>query len=196
MAEIRAKHPRFIAAVAADAKATCAYRGERSEFKSRGDLLVQVLRLVWVSDAFSAQVLYRAKARLQALGVPVLPRLAHHFAMKTKQVCIGDWVVIQPGMYIAHGQVVIGGLIEIDRGVVLFPWVTIGLRAGCAHGPTIGRNVRLGTGAKVIGPVKIGDGARIGANAVVVDDVKANTTVAGVPARRIAPKGPASGSGS
>lgn len=183
MAEIHAKHPRFRAAVAADAKVTCAYRGERSKFTSRGDLLVQVLRLMWVSDAFSAQVLYRAKASLQALGIPVLPRLAHHWAMKTKQVCIGDWVVIQPGMYIAHGQVVMGGLVEIDRGVVIFPWVTIGLQAGNGRGAKIGRGVHLGTGAKVIGPVRIGDGARVGANAVVVDDVAPNTTVAGIPAR-------------
>jgi serine O-acetyltransferase len=185
MAEIRAKHPRFIAAVAADAKVTCAYRGERFAFKSRGDLIVQVLRLMWVTDAFAAQVLYRAKARLQALGIPVLPRLCHHWAMKTKQVCIGDWVVIQPGMYIAHGQVVMGGLIEIGRGVVIFPWVTIGLRAGDGTGARIGRNVRLGTGAKVIGPVTIGDGARIGANAVVVGDVAPDTTVVGVPARPV-----------
>jgi serine O-acetyltransferase len=185
MAEIRAKHPRFIAAVAADAKVTCAYRGERFEFKSRGDLLVQVLRLIWVSDAFSAQVLYRAKARLQALGVPVLPRLLHHLAMRSKQVCIGDWVVIQPGMYIAHGQVVMGGLIEIARGVVIFPWVTIGLQAGNGNGAVIGKGVHIGTGAKVIGAVKIGDGARIGANSVVLKDVAPNTTVVGAPARPV-----------
>jgi serine O-acetyltransferase len=185
IAEIRAKHPRFIAAVVADAKVTCGYRLERSEFNGRADMLVQVIRLMWVSDAFSAQVLYRAKARLQALGVPILPRLFHHWAMKSKQVCIGDWVVIQPGMYIAHGQVVMGGLIEIGRGVVIFPWVTIGLRAGDGNGASIGRNVRLGTGAKVIGPVTIGDGARVGANAVVVNDVEPNTTVVGAPARPV-----------
>ena len=185
MAEIRAKHPRFAAAVAADAKITCAYRGERATFTGRGDLVAQVLRLMWVSDAFAAQVAYRAKARMQTLGIPVLPRLAHHFAMSKAQVCIGDPVVIEPGMYIAHGQVVIGGLVEIERGVVIFPWVTIGLRAGRNVGPTIGKNVRFGTGAKVIGPITVGDGARVGANAVVVDDVAPQTTVGGIPARPI-----------
>lgn len=184
-AEIRAKQPRFVAAVAADAKVTCAYRGERFKFKGRVDLLAQVLRLMWVSDAFAAQVAYRGKARMQALGVPILPRLAHHFAMSKAQVCIGDTVVVQPGMYIAHGQVVIGGLVEIRRGVVIFPWVTIGLRGGNNNGARLGRNVRLGTGAKVIGPVTIGDGARIGANAVVVDDVAPHTTVVGIPARPV-----------
>jgi serine O-acetyltransferase len=185
LAEIHARHPHFLAAVVADAKATCAYRGERSEFRGLIDALAQAMRLVWVSDAFSAQVAYRAKARLQALGVPVLPRLLHHLAMKSKQVCIGDWVVIQPGMYIAHGQVVMGGLIEIGRGVVIFPWVTIGLQAGNGNGAEIGKGVHIGTGAKVIGAVTIGDGARIGANAVVVKDVAPNTTVIGAPARPV-----------
>jgi serine O-acetyltransferase len=138
---------------------------------------------MWVSDAFLAQALYRAKARLQSLGVPILPRLAHRLAMMTGQVCIGDPVVMQPGVYIAHGQVVIDGFVKIGPGVVFFPWVTIGLRAGNFHGPTIGRDVHIGTGAKVIGPVTVGAGARIGANAVVVDDVAERTTVVGIPAR-------------
>ena len=138
---------------------------------------------MWVSDAFLAQALYRAKARLQALGVPVLPRLAHRLAMITGQVCIGDPVVVQPGVYIAHGQVVIDGFVHIGRGVVLFPWVTIGLRAGNFRGPSIGQDVHVGTGAKVIGPIQIGAGARIGANAVVVNDVPEGATVVGIPAR-------------
>jgi len=183
MAEIRAKHPRFIAAVAADARHACGYRGERAEFRGRLDIAAQVLRLMWVSDAFAAQVFYRAKARMQALGIPVLPRLAHHLAMEKAQVSIGDMVVIQPGMYLPHGQVVIGGLVEIRRGVVIFPWVTIGMRSGRGGAIKIGKNVRIGTGAKVLGDVNLGDGVRIGANAVVLDDVAPRTTVVGIPAR-------------
>jgi serine O-acetyltransferase len=183
MAEIRAKHPRFFAALVADARTTAAYRAERSEFRGRTDALVQALRLMWVSDAFAAQALYRAKARLQSLGIPILPRLAHRLAMMTAQVCIGDPVVMHPGVYIAHGQVVIDGFVEIRRGVVIFPWVTIGLRAGNFNGPKILEGVHIGTGAKVIGPITIGTGARIGANAVVVGDVAAHKTVVGIPAR-------------
>ena len=59
----------------------------------------------------------------------------------------------------------------------------IGLRAGNYQGATIERNVSIGTGAKIIGPVRIGEGATIGANAVVVDDVPAGATAVGVPAR-------------
>lgn len=185
MRSIRARHPRFFHAVLADARVAASYRAERNEFRSRGDALLQAARLAWVSDAFLAQVLYRAKARLQALGVPVLPQIAHRLAMMLAQVCIGDPVVVEPGVYIAHGQVVVDGLATLGHGVVLFPWVTIGLRAGDFGGPTLGRHVHVGTGAKIIGPVTLGERARVGANAVVVDDVPAGVTVAGSPARPV-----------
>jgi serine O-acetyltransferase len=183
IAGVRAKHPRFVDALIADAKVSASYRGERSEFRSRADAVAQSLRLMWVSDAFLAQACYRAKARLQSLGVPVLPRLAHRMAMMTAQVCIGDPVVVDAGVYLAHGQVVIDGFVEVHRGVVIFPWVTVGLRAGDVRGPTIGPDVHIGTGAKIIGPVTVGPRARIGANSVVVDDVAEGITVVGSPAR-------------
>jgi serine O-acetyltransferase len=182
-AALRARHPRVWTAICEDARVTARHRGERHEFRSRLDTVTQIVRLAWVSDAFFAQALYRAKARLQALGVPVLPRLLHRWAMASAQVCIGDPVVIAPGIYIVHGQVVADGLVEIGAGVVISPFVTIGLRAGDVTGPTIERHVSIGTGAKLIGPVTVGAGARIGANAVVVDDVAAGTTVVGAPAR-------------
>jgi serine O-acetyltransferase len=161
------------------------YRGERHDFRSRTDLALQMIRLAWVSDAFFAQALYRCKARLQALRVPLLPRICHRWAMRSAQVCIGDPVVIGPGLYLAHGQVVIDGLVEIGPGAVIFPWVTIGLRAGQPRGATLGASVTIGTGAKVIGPVQLGEGAHVGANAVVVGDVAAGSTVVGAPARPV-----------
>jgi serine O-acetyltransferase len=182
---LRARHPHLREALVADAKITAAYRGERSEFRSRLDVAVQLIRLAWVSDAFLAQALYRLKARLQALGVPVLPRVAHRLAMALAQVSIGDPVVVEPGVYIVHGQIVIDGPVEIHSGVTIAPWVTIGLRGGDFRGATIERDVSIGTGAKVIGDVRVGEGARIGANAVVVDDVPAGVTVVGAPARAV-----------
>jgi len=185
IAGVRAKHPHFFDALLADARVAASFRGERSEFRSRADALTQSLRLMWVSDAFLAQACYRAKARLQSLGVPVLPRLAHRLAMMTAQVCIGDPVVVDAGVYVAHGQVVIDGFVEVHRGVVIFPWVTVGLRAGDLRGPTIGRDVHIGTGAKLIGPITVGARARIGANSVVVHDVAEGITVVGSPARPV-----------
>jgi serine O-acetyltransferase len=180
---IRAQFPRFVEAVLADARVTAGYRGERGDFRGRLDALAQIVRLCVVSDAFLAQVLYRAKASLQARGVPLLPRLAHRLAMASAQVSIGDPVVVQPGIYIIHGQVVLDGLVEIGSGVTIAPWVTIGLRAGDFRGPIIEDAVQIGTGAKVIGPVRVGAGARIGANAVVTDDIPAGVTAVGAPAR-------------
>ena len=181
--DVRARHPRFRESVVADARITARYRGERHDFRPGIDTGFQVVRLCVESDAFLAQVLYRAKASMQALGLPLLPRLAHRLAMTLAQVSIGDPVVVEPGVYVAHGQVVVDGLVEIGSGVQLYPWVTIGLAAGDVRGATIEQDVIIGTGAKVIGPVRIGAGATVGANAVVVDDVAPGATVTGMPAR-------------
>jgi serine O-acetyltransferase len=181
----RAEHPPFVQAVIADAQVAAARRGERSEFGSTLDAVFQALRLAWQSDAFGALMCYRAKARLQSCGVPILPRLAHRLAMALAQVCIGDPVLVRAGVYLPHGQVVIDGLTEVGNGAVIRPFVTIGLKEGNLVGPTIGPDVAVGTGAKIFGPVTLGRGCRVGANAVVVDDVPEGCTVVGIPAAPI-----------
>lgn len=184
-AALRARHPALGDALVADAVATARLRGERAEFRSRIDTVVQIVRLACVSDAYLAQALYRGKAAAQRRRIPVLPRICHRLAMISAQVSIGDPVLVAPGLYLAHGQVVIDGIVEIGAGVTIFPWVTIGLRAGEVKGATIGTGVTIGTGAKIIGPVTIGDGAVIGAGAVVVADVAPGSTVVGNPARSV-----------
>jgi serine O-acetyltransferase len=182
IAEVQAKHPPFVEAVVGDARTSLAHRMERHALKPGLDTLLQVLRLMWASDAFAAQVAYRAKARLQARGVPVLPQLLHRISMMVAQISIGDPVLMHPGVYMPHGQVVIDGFVEIHSGVTIRPWVTIGLKEGVLHGAVIKGGTKIGTGAKILGPVQIGPHALIGANAVVVKDVPPHTTVAGVPA--------------
>jgi serine O-acetyltransferase len=88
-------------------------------------------------------------------------------------------------LFIDHGMgVVIGETAEVGDDVVLFHGATLGgrsMRHGKRH-PTLGNRVVVGAGAKVLGPVRIGDGAQIGANAVVVKDVPAGAVAVGVPA--------------
>jgi serine O-acetyltransferase len=184
-AQIHASHPHLRDALVQDARVTLFHRGEGREFSSRVVAVTQIVRLAWCSDAFLAQALYRVKARAQALGIPLIPRVAHRLAMMLAQISIGDPVVVEPGVYIIHGQVVIDGLVRIGTGAIIAPFVTIGLQAGNITGPTLEPGVTVGTGAKVIGPVRIGAGAQIGANAVVVDDVEARRTVVGAPARPV-----------
>jgi serine O-acetyltransferase len=180
---LRSRHPKFLAALIADTRVAAAKRGERYEFGSTVDALVQALRLMRLSKPFFALALYRLKTRSQALRIPVVPRLAHRWAMASAQLCIGDPVIMEPGVYIPHGQVVIDGIVRVRSGVAISPRVTVGLKAGIMHGASIERDVTIGMGAKVIGPVTIGAGAFIGANAVVLEDVPAGATAIGIPAR-------------
>ncbi len=182
---LHARQPGFRIAVTEDVRITSLHRGEGFE-ESGGGLRTafRALRLCWVSDAFFAQVCYRLRMRLLARGIPVLPRLLHKISMSSAQVSIGDPVLLHPGIYIIHGQVVLDGLTEVGSGSVIGPWVTLGLKQGVLQGPTVKENVFVGTGAKLIGPVTVGAGAKVGANAVVARDVPEGATVAGVPARQ------------
>ncbi len=99
---------------------------------------------------------------------------------------------IGKGLFIDHGMgVVIGETAEIGDNVTLFQGVTLGgtgKEKGKRH-PTIGNNVVIGTGAKVLGSFTIGDNVQIGANAVVVREVPANSVVVGVPGRIVKQEG-------
>jgi serine O-acetyltransferase len=113
---------------------------------------------------------------------------------------LGRWVTgieIHPGakigrrFFIDHGMgVVIGETAEIGDDCTLYHGVTLGgtsWKEGKRH-PTLGNNIVVGAGAKVLGPIKLNDGARVGSNAVVVKDVPAGETVVGVPGRVVKSK--------
>jgi serine O-acetyltransferase len=183
--DIRERHPPFFEALLADARIAAGYRGERSKFRSPLDGVLQALRLMLQSDAFLSLAAYRLKARLQALGVPVLPWIAHRVAMASAQVSIADAAVVHPGVFIPNGQVVVYGVVEIHPGAILLPWVTVGTIGGGVIGPTVGPFAQIGTGAKVLGDIEIGANARVGANAVALNDVPPGTTVVGMPAQAV-----------
>ena len=117
-----------------------------------------------------------------------LARLISQIVRWTTGIEIHPGATIGKGLFIDHGMgVVIGETTVIGDHVKLFHGVTLGGR-GTSHGkrhPTIGNDVTIGCGASVLGNITIGDHAKIGANAVVLKDVPAYATAAGVPARII-----------
>jgi serine O-acetyltransferase len=99
---------------------------------------------------------------------------------------------IGPGLFIDHGMgVVIGETTEIGEDVTIYQGVTLGgtgFATGKRH-PTVEDNVTIGSGAKLLGPITIGHGAKIGANSVVIHDVPPNSTVVGVPGHPVRVEG-------
>ena len=136
-----------------------------------------------------AIIIHRLTHPLYKLGFPVLPRFISQINRFLTGVEIHPGAKIGPGFFIDHGMsTVIGETAEIGKNCVLFHNVTLGgtgKHRGKRH-PTVGDNVYIGTGATILGPVKIGDNAKIGAEAVVImRDVPANSTIIGAPGRII-----------
>lgn len=182
----RRSQPKFLEAVVADARIASFHSGRRFDSAQRLRSILNIVLLMWKSDGFLAQVIYRFGSRMWSLGVPILPRMARGITMAIAQMSISDTVILRPGVCISHGNVCIGGLTEIGSATLIAPFVSIGLVAGDLRGPTIGSLCTIGTGARILGPVEVGNQAQIGANAVVLSDVPAGGIAVGVPARLVA----------
>ena len=133
-----------------------------------------------------AIVLYRVAHFLWQAKIPFIPRFLSQLGRFLTAIEIHPAAHIGDGFFIDHGTgVVIGETTIIGNNVTLFQGVTLGgtgKEKGKRH-PTIGNNVVVGAGAKVLGNIEIGDSSYIGANAVVVKGVPQNSTVVGVPGR-------------
>jgi serine O-acetyltransferase len=142
--------------------------------------------IIFTYAGIHALFFYRAAHRLHAMKVPFLPRLISQFARWMTGIEIHPGARIGKGFFIDHGMgVVIGETAVIGENVTLFQGVTLGgtgKEKGKRH-PTLGSNIVVGTGAKVLGNIVIGNNVNIGANAVVISDVPDNCTVVGVPGR-------------
>jgi serine O-acetyltransferase len=133
-----------------------------------------------------ALALYRVAHALWNHGWLTTARLVSHAARFFTGIEIHPAAKIAPGLFIDHGMgVVIGETAEVGENVTLLQGVTLGgtsLKREKRH-PTLGNNVVVGAGAKIIGALRIGDGSRIGAGSVVVREVPPNSVVVGVPGR-------------
>ena len=133
-----------------------------------------------------AIICYHLAHALNRLQVPVIPRAIMTIARGLTGIEIHPSATIGRGLFIDHGMgVVIGETAIIGQNVTLFQGVTLG-GTGKEHGkrhPTIGDNVVIGAGAKVLGNITIGNDSMVGANAVVIRDVPEHSTVVGVPGR-------------
>jgi len=177
------QHPPFLKAVLADARAAAQWMGVDAGQGSRLGNLWLVLRMMWLADGVLPLTLIRLGTLLRAYRVLLLPTLCRRLAIMLGQVHIGAPVILEEGIYLPHGQVVIDGITHIKQGCVIRPFVTIGLLDGTFTGPKIGAKTQIGTGAKILGAITIGTHAKIGANAVVLSDVPDHATATGVPAK-------------
>jgi serine O-acetyltransferase len=131
-----------------------------------------------------ALLAHRAAHASMEAGVPLLPRIIAYLTRAITGIEIHPAARIGNEFFIDHGSgVVIGETASIGNCVTLYQGVTLGgtgFQRGKRH-PTLGNNVTVGSGAKLLGPIAVGDGAKIGANTVVVEDVPPGATVVGNP---------------
>jgi len=130
--------------------------------------------------------LHKLSSGLWSAGLRWLGRLVSHFGRWLTGIEIHPGATIGKRVFIDHGMgVVIGETAEVGDDTTLYHGVTLGgttWNKGKRH-PTLGKGVVVGAGAKILGPIRVGDGAKVGSNAVVVKDVPDEATVVGVPGR-------------
>jgi serine O-acetyltransferase len=139
-----------------------------------------------------ALLAHRVAYALNEAGVPVAPRMIAYWTRMVTGVEIHPAARIGRGFFVDHGSgVVIGETAVIGDCVTLYQGVTLGgtgFQRGKRH-PTLGDNVTVGSGAKLLGPIAVGDNAKIGANTVVVEDVPPSATVVGNPGHPVRVEG-------
>lgn len=129
--------------------------------------------------------IFRLASYLYMLGIPVLPRLLYVINRIIFSIALPPSVVVGRNVIfgysglgiVIHARAIIGDNVKIGQNV------TVGGRSGLYAVPVIEDNVEIGAGACILGPIRIGQGAKIGANAVVLTDVPANAVAVGIPAK-------------
>lgn len=146
------------------------------------------LEVILCYPGLQALVLHRFSHWLYNMGLPLIPRILSHIGRALTGIEIHPGATIGQGVFIDHGMgVVIGETAILGNLCLIYQGVTLGgtgKECGKRH-PTLGENVVVGAGAKVLGNIFIGNDVRIGAGSVVLKDVPSECTVVGIPGRII-----------
>ena len=144
------------------------------------------LEVLFCYPGFQALIFHRVAHGLWSIGLPFIPRLISHLGRFLTGIEIHPGATIGHGVFIDHGMgVVIGETAIVGDYSLIYQGVTLGgtgKETGKRH-PTLGENVVVGAGAKVLGNIQIGNNVRIGAGSVVLREVPSDCTVVGVPGR-------------
>ena len=157
---------------------------EKARWNYQDDSLSAIVKVL-STDGTLAMVLYRLMQGSRELGLSPLEMVFNKLNSAFGNAVIGRGADFGPGFVLFHSNgVVINKSVRGGSNVHLHHEVTIGGDVA-GNAPVLGCNIDIGAGAKIIGGVTIGDGARVGANAVVVHDVAAGSTVVGIPAKPV-----------
>ncbi len=150
-----------------------------------------IFEVILCYPGLHALIMHRIAHKLNYWKIPLIPRMISNFSRFMTGIEIHPAARIGRRFFIDHGMgVVIGATTIIGDDVLLYQGVTLG-GTGNEHGkrhPTLGDNIVVGSGAKVLGNIEIGSNSRIGAGSVVVDSVPENSTVVGIPGRIVKQK--------
>ncbi len=168
---------------------------EIDSFFARDPAARSRVEIVFCYPGLHAMLFYRMSHKLWGWGLKLLARIFSQFARFITGIEIHPGAKIGKRLFIDHGAgVVIGETATIGDNVTIYHGVTLGgvslskdEKQKIRH-PQIGNDVIIGSGAQLLGPITIGDGARVGSNAVVVKDVPESATMVGIPARQVSAK--------
>ena len=167
-------------------RAMTVFRADIEAVKDRDPAATNTLEIILSYPGLHAIWMHRVAHYLHTHNVPLVPRLISMLARMLTGIEIHQGARIGKGFFVDHGMgVVIGETADIGDNVTIFQGVTLGgtgKEKGKRH-PTIEDNVVIAAGAKVLGPITIGENSKVGAQSVVLQDVPPNCTVVGVPGR-------------
>ncbi len=165
---------------------------EVASVKRRDPAARSTFEILLTYSGLHAVLAYRVSHILYKKRLFTLARVISQLARFITGVEIHPGAKIGKGLFIDHGSgVVIGETAEIGDNCLIYQGVTLGgtgKEKGKRH-PTLGNNVMVGSGARVLGPFKVGDNVKIAANAVVLEEIPADSTAVGVPARIVRKNG-------